>query len=79
MHTPAGTSTVTAPSAVGVTLNVYVVPDPVKLLMVPLPTVTSEDSKSVTDSSNVMVIGMDEEFVGDDSVEVMVAVGPVPS
>ena len=64
---------VTAPSAVGSTLTVYVVPDPEILLTVPLPIVTSPDSNPVTDSLKVTVIGMGDVFVKDDADEVMVA------
>ena len=78
-QTPAATSTVTAPSAVGVTLNVYVVPDPEILLTLPLPTVISEDVKPVTDSLNVMVIGIGETLVIESRVEEKVAIGPVIS
>ena len=45
----------------------------------PFPIVMPEELKSVTDSLNVMVIGMDDAFVGDDSVEVTATVGDVVS
>ena len=71
VHTLAGISTVTVPFAVGVILTVYVVPDPEILLTVPFPTVTSPDSKPVTDSLKVTVIGMGDVFVSEDSVELI--------
>ena len=77
VQTPAGISIVPAPSTVGVTLKVYVVPEPEKLLIVPFPIVTSEDSNPVTDSSNVMVIGMGDVLVEVDAVEVIIGIGGV--
>ena len=50
-----------------------------KSLILPFPRVTSPDSKPVTDSLKVIVIGMDDVCVGDDSVELMATVGAVPS
>src|SRR6476661_2313689 len=59
----AGTFTVTGPPAVGVMLNVYVAPEPLKLPMVPLPTVMLPAIKPVTLSENVTVNGMGEVLV----------------
>ena len=56
MATFSATSTVTAPSAVGVTVKVYTRFDTaVKSLAVPLPIVTSSSSKPVTASEKVAV------------------------
>ena len=71
VHTLAGISTVTTPSDVGVTLTVYVAPEPEKLLTVPLSTVISPDSKPVTDPLKVTVIGMGDVIVGEDAVDVI--------
>ena len=54
-------------------------PDPLKSLMLPLPRVTSLDIKSMTDSLNITMIGIEVLFVGDNSVVVMAAVGDVRS
>ena len=45
--------------------------DPEKLLIEPLPTLTSPCSKPVTSLLNVIDMGMGEAFVGDDSEEEM--------
>ncbi len=54
---PAATSIVTAPSPLGVTVNVYVAPLPAKLEIVALPAVMSEAVNPVTLSENVAVTG----------------------
>ena len=53
--TPAATSTVTVPLAVGSIKSVAVAPDPANEKMLPLPTVTSVCSNPVTDSEKVIV------------------------
>ena len=76
---PADTFTVNVPSADGVISAVYVVPEPAKLLSVPLPTETSPDTNPVTGSLKVIVIAMGELLVGLVSVLVILTVGFVAS
>jgi hypothetical protein len=71
--------TFTAPCAVGVTSNVYVVPEPEKLPIVPLDAVMSPTVKPVTDSENVAVNGIGEAFVAAGADDVIVTVGAVVS
>ena len=59
----AGICTVTVPSLVGVTVNVYVVPEPERLDAVPPVTVIPPSTSPVTDSENVAVT-VNAEFVG---------------
>jgi hypothetical protein len=61
---PVGTSTVTLPSSDGVIVAVYDAPLPLKLATEPFPTVRSPDVNPVTDSLNVIVIGIGDVFVG---------------
>ncbi len=73
---PAGMSTVTCPSPLGVMSTVYWEAETaVKLPAVPLPTVRSFTSKPVTASLKVMVIGIGEVLVGSEAVVVMETVG----
>ena len=57
------TSIVVAPTAVGVKVAVYVVPDPAKLLNVPLLTETSPTAKSVV---LALVVKVSERELSDD-------------
>ena len=82
VNTPAATSIVTSPEASGVSVAVYEVPLPVKLLNVPLVTVMSVVSKSVVDSLNVNVSGSVASFVVSPLTtlfDVIVIVDAVPS
>jgi len=63
LQTPEAISTVTAPSAMGVISNVYILLDPAKLLKAPFPIVISSDPKPVTSSLNVTVTGIVEVSV----------------
>jgi hypothetical protein len=76
--TPAPTSTVTVPSALGVSVAVYVVPLPESDDVAPL-RVRSPLAKLAVDSLNVIVTAMVELEAGFDALEVIVTVGPVPS
>ena len=73
---------VTAPAAVGVSVAVYVVPDPAKLLSAPLETVTSETSKSVVFSEMVnvrLIVESDEEPPSETSEAVIDTLGALSS
>ena len=59
----AGICTVTVPSVVGVTVNVYVVPEPERLDALPLVTVISPSANPLTDLLKVAVT-VNVEFVG---------------
>jgi hypothetical protein len=76
--TPAPTSTVTVPSALGVSVAVYVVPLPESDDVAPL-SVNSLLTKLDVDSEKVIVTTMVELEAGSDAVEVIATVGPVPS
>jgi hypothetical protein len=76
--TPAPTSTVTVPSALGVSVAVYVVPLPESDDVAPL-SVNSLLTKLDVDSEKVIVTAMVELEAGSDAVEVIVTVGPVLS
>src|SRR4051812_8767952 len=52
---PAARSTVTAPSADGVTVNVYALPEPVRPDPAPLPTMIEATPNPLTGSENVAV------------------------
>jgi hypothetical protein len=73
--------TVTSPWPVGVTVNVYVVPEPLKLPPVTAPLVIeiSVLIKPVTDSLNVAVTGIGDTLVGLGDIEDNVTVGEVVS
>ena len=60
----AGICTVTVPSVVGVTVNVYVVPEPERLDAVPLVTLISPSASPVTDLVKVAVT-LNAVFVGE--------------
>ena len=74
----AGICTVTVPSVVGVTVNVYVVPEPERLDAVPLVTLISPSASPVTDLLKVAVT-VNVEFVGEVAVVVSFTVGAVVS
>ena len=82
---PAATSTVTAPSDVGVRVTVYVVPDPEKLLRAAFETLMSSTAKSVVGSESVNVSVSVSSFdappsdTAADPAAVMVIVGAVLS
>ena len=76
--TPAATSTVTVPSAEGVTVAVYVVPLPAKDA-VPPETVISPTTKFVVLSEKVIVTAKVEPVAGLDDVLVIATVGDVSS
>ena len=68
--TPAATSTVTLPPADGVISTVKTgLPEALKLLALPLPTLISPTTKPFTDSLNVMVTEKGELFVGSLSLD----------
>jgi hypothetical protein len=71
-------STVTVPSALGVSVAVYVVPLPESDDVAPL-SVNSLLTKLDVDSEKVIVTAMVELEAGSDAVEVIVTVGPVLS
>ena len=73
--TPAGICTDTVP-ALGVTVNVYVVPEPERLDAVPPVTVISPCVSPVTDCENVAVT-VNAEFTEAEDVEVRVTDGAV--
>ena len=84
--TSAAISTVTAPCAAGVRLNVYNESLPEKSLAAPLAKVRSLAAKPVTARENIAFIGIGDVLVGEDSVDVIVTEGlsdrsnsPVPS
>src|SRR5262249_26097843 len=77
---PAATLTASAPGAVGVTVNVYVLASTwVKLPTVPLVTWRSLAVNPVTSSLKVTVNGTGLVSVGSGTVELIVAVGAVVS
>src|SRR5579872_5992707 len=69
----------TRPVAVGVTLNVYVVPEPLKRLTVPLLTATSDALKPVTGSLNLAMTGIGDVCVGLAEEELSVTEGDTVS
>ena len=75
---PAARSTVTDPFEVGVTVNVYVVPDPESADLAPLPTDTPASEKPVTGSENVAVT-VNAAFVGFEELDVRATVGAAVS
>ena len=76
--TPAATSTVTVPSALGVRVAVYVVPLPESVDVAPL-SVSSLLTKLDVDSLEVIVTTIVEVEAGSDALEVIATVGPVLS
>ncbi|NQY66981.1 MAG: hypothetical protein HRT72_04570 [Flavobacteriales bacterium] len=68
-------STITSPSIVGVTSTVYEVPEPAKLVGVPLVIPKSFTSKSVTVSVNSIAKGIGLVPVNTPAVEVIVVKG----
>ena len=73
--TSAAISTVTAPCAAGVRLNVYNESLPEKSLAAPLAKVRSLAAKPVTARENIAFIGIGDVLVGEDSVDVIVTEG----
>ena len=70
----AGICTVTGPSVVGVTVNVYEEPEPERLDALPLVTVISPSSSPVTDLVKLAVT-VNAAFVGEVAAVVSVTVG----
>ena len=74
----AARSTVTVPSAAGVTVNVYVAPEPERFDVAPLPTDTPAKEKPLTGSEKVAVT-MKAALVGFDAPDESVTEGGVAS
>ena len=60
------------------TVTLYVLPEPERLVTDPLVTVKSEDANPVTLSEKVTVMGMAAVLIGDADVVEIVVVGLIP-